>query len=134
MGDWLIVGTVRLVAPQRLSIRQMTLQLIDSTVDVDDVEVSNKVIPNLGLVYAVLRKDYVSGTPGGSGALDSMYLDEITTTSRSTVSALYTTPGNYSIIVANNTKAVSGVTIPTTTSIDFTVMVNGAFRLELIGG
>jgi len=132
-GDWLIAASVKISGQQRLSIRHMTFQLSEANVDVGDIEPGNKVIPNLGLAYVVLRKDYVSGVPGGSGALDSLYLDDIGSTTTSTVSALYSEAGTYSILVANNMQAVSGVTIPTSTSIDFTLVLTGHIRLELIG-
>lgn len=132
-GDWVVVSTVKLVAPQRLSLRSLTLQLLESTVDVADIDTSNKVVPNLGLVYFVLRQNYVSGTPGGSGALDYLKLDGIGTTSRSTIPVILTAPGNYSIICTNNTQASTTSVISTSTSIDFKVLMTGQFRLELSG-
>lgn len=132
-GDWVVVATVKLVAPQRLSLRSLTLQLLEANVDVADIATANKVVPNLGLLYVVLRKDYTSGTPGGSGALDYLALDDVGVTTRSTVPVLLTAPGSYSLICANNMQAVTGVTIPTSTSIDFKALVTGQFRLELIG-
>ncbi len=130
-GDWVVVSTVRLVAPQRLSLRALTLQLLEATVDVSEVDSSNKVIPNLGLVYFVLRKDYASGNPGGSGALDYLKLDGIGVTSRSTVPVLLASPGNYSVICANNMQASSSSDIATDVSIDFKVLMTGQLRLEL---
>jgi hypothetical protein len=133
-GDWVVVSTVKLVAPQQLSLRALTLQLLEATVDIEDISTSNKVVPSLGLIYFVLRRDYVSGEPGGSGALDYLKLDGIGATSRSTVPVLMTTPGNYSVICANNMQASTTSTVPTSTSIDFKVLLTGEFRLELTGG
>ena len=132
-GDWVVVATVKLVAPQRLSLRALTLQLLESTVDTGDIDTSNKLVPNLGLVYFVLRKDYASGTPGGSGALDYLKLDDVGVVSRSTVPVLLTAPGNYSVICANNMQASTTSAISTDTSIDFKVLMTGQFRLELTG-
>lgn len=132
-SDYLVVATVKLLSAQRLSLRSLTLQLLESTVATSLVDSTNKIISNLGLAYVVLRKDYVSGTPGTTGALDYIYVDSLTTATRSIVPVVLTTPGNYSIIVANNMQASSATTavIPTSTPIDFKVIVTGNFRLEL---
>ena len=132
-GDWVVVSTIKLVSPQRLSLRSMTLQLLEANVVTSDIVAANRVVPNLGLLYVVLRKDYTSGTPGGSGSLDYLKLDAVGVTTRSTVPTFLTAPGNYSLICANNMQAVTGVTVPTSTSIDFKALVTGMFRLELLG-
>ncbi len=132
-GDWVVISTVKLVAPQRLSMRSVTMQLLESSVDTSLIVSGNKVVPNLGLVYVVLRKDYASGVPGGTGALDYMLLDDLGTVVRSTVPVVLTAPGNYSLICANNMQPSTLSTISTSTSIDFKVLVTGQFRLELSG-
>jgi len=130
-SDYLVVATVKVLAAQRLQLRVLAMQMIDSTVDTALVDATNKIIPNLGLAYVVLRKDYVSGTPGDTGALDYIFLDAVGVASRSTVPFVISTPGNYSIIVANNMQASASSSIPTSTSIDFKLLVTGQFRLEL---
>jgi hypothetical protein len=132
-GDWLCVSTVKLVAPQRLSLRALTFQMLESTVDTADIGTVNKVVPNLGLAYFVLRKDYVSGAPGTSGALDYLKLDGVGAVSRSTVPTIMTAPGTYTIICVNNMQASTSSSIPTSTSIDFKLLMTGQFRLELSG-
>lgn len=132
-GDWLVVSTVKLVAPQRLSMRSLTLQLIESSVDTGLVTTGNKVVPNLGLVYAVLRKDYSAGVPGGTGALDYMFVEGVGIAVRSTVPVVLAAPGNYSLIIANNMQASTASNVPTSSTIDFKVLVTGQFRLELSG-
>ncbi len=132
-GDWIVVATVKLVAPQRLSMRSLNLQLLEATVDTSLITTGNRIVPNLGLVYLVLRKDYASGTPGATGGLDYMYLEDIGIVVRSTVPVILTAPGNYSLICANNMQASTDSTVPTSTSIDFKVLVTGQFRLELSG-
>lgn len=133
-GDWLVISTVKIVAPQKLSMRSLTMQMVDASVDIDLITTGNKVTPNLGLLYVVLRRDYASGVPGGSGALDYLFLENLGTTVRSTVPVVLTTPGNYSLIVANNMQASTDSNVPTSTSIDFKVVVTGQFRLDLSGG
>jgi hypothetical protein len=132
-GDWVIISTVKVVAPQRLSMRSVTMQLLESSVDTSLIVSGNKVVPNLGLVYVVLRKDYASGVPGGTGALDYMLLDDLGTVVRSTVPVVLSSPGNYSLICANNMQPSNLSTISTSSSIDFKVLVTGQFRLELSG-
>jgi hypothetical protein len=130
-GDWLVVATVKLYAPQRLSMRAMTLQLLDCTVDTSSIGTVNRIVPNLGLVYVVLRKDYTSGIPGLSGALDYLFLEDIGVVSRTAVPSVMTDPGNYSVLVANNMQASDASDVPTSTSIDLKALVTGQFRLEL---
>jgi hypothetical protein len=130
-SDYVVIATVKLLAAQRLSLRVLTLQLLSATIDPTVVDATNKVIPNLGVAYVVLRKDYTSGVPGDTGALDYIFVENIGVASRTTVPYVMSTPGNYSIIVANNMQASSTSPIPPSTSIDFKVIVTGQFRLEL---
>jgi hypothetical protein len=132
-GDWLVVSSVKLVAGQRLTLRALNLQLLESTVNTEDVGSDNKIVSNLGLAYAVLRQDYISGSPGGSGALDTLAIEAIGMESRTTVPFTATSAANYSLIVANNMQASTASDISTATSIDFKLCVTGMFRLELIG-
>jgi hypothetical protein len=130
-SDYVVIATVKLLAGQRLSLRVLSLQLLASTIDPAIVDATNKIIPNLGAAYVVLRKDYASGVPGDTGALDYTYLESIGVVSRTLVPYVVSTPGNYSVIVANNMQASSASPIPTSTSIDFNIIVTGQFRLEL---
>lgn len=130
-SDYLVVATVKLLASQRLTLRVLALQLLASTVELSVVDSTNRIIPNLGAAYAVLRKDYTSGVPGETGALDYIFLQNVGVVSRSSVPFITTTPGNYSLIVANNMQASATSPISPGTSIDFKVIVTGQFRLEL---
>lgn len=130
-SDYLVVATVNLTAGQRLSLRSMTLQMLSSTVTNSLVDPTNKIVANLGLLYAVLRQNYVSGTPGSTGALDTIFLTDIGVVSRTLPPVYVTTPGYYSIIVANNMQGSNTSPIPTSTSIDFKAVLTGQFRLEL---
>lgn len=132
-GDWVVVSTVKVNAGQRLSLRALTLQLMESSVAVGSISSTNRVVSNLALAYVVLRQNYVSGTPGASGALDSLAISAIDVVSRSTVPLLITTAGYYSLIAANNMQASTSSAISTGTSIDFKLAVTGNLRLELIG-
>jgi hypothetical protein len=132
-SDWLVIATVKLVTPQRLTLRALNFQLLSSTVTIGDIASVNKVVANLGIAYVIIRQNYISGNPGGPGAVDSLKIDDIGTVSRSAVPLQITVPGNYSVIVANNCQPSSSSlsSIPSSTSIDHKLCVTGQFRLEL---
>jgi hypothetical protein len=130
-SDYLVVATVKLLAAQRLSLRYLTLQIRSASVDTALITSSNRIVPNLGLVYAVLRKDYTGGVPGDTGALDFIFLSQVGITYRSLAPVTVTTAGNYSLIVANNMQSSEDSNVPASTSIDFNVISTGQFRLEL---
>ena len=132
MGDWIIVSTVKVIEPQQLTFRWLDLQILSASVDIDDISAANLIFGNLGLVYVALRRDYTSGSPGETGALDVLTADELELVSRDTSDILtFVTPGNYSWIIANNCQPSSSSTISTSVSIDFRVAVTGQARLEL---
>ena len=131
-GDWLMVASLKLITPMRLSFRFLNIQLHTATVEIADIASGNLIYGNLGFVYLVLRRDYLSGSPGSSGALDTLALTQAGITARDTADELiFSTPGTYSWILANNCKANSATAIPTYQSIDFSVSVTGQVRIEL---
>lgn len=134
MGDWVVLAAVRVDSPMRLTYKMANLTVSASTVDPADITAGNKIYGNLGLVYLTLRKDYVSGSPGEAGGYDALVATDLGTYSRDTsLGVVVTTPGIYSWIVANNMQASTDTApvIPTSTSIDFRVSVNGTARIEL---
>jgi len=147
MGDWLVVATVKLVAPMRLTYQFMTLQMLSSSVTTSDIVAANMIVPALDYAFLGLYRDYSSGHPALSPALDIVRIRQNATitgdcipitdtlgqfiTSRSSPVLTFTTPGVYSFIVANNMQASSQSAIPTTTSIDFKLCATGQIRLEL---
>lgn len=134
MGDWVVVSTIKVVEPMRLSCRFLNLHVLSSTVDPADITANNKIYGNLGAVYLVLRKNYTAGTPGDSAGLDSIVATDIGIYARDvTTPVVVVDPGNYSWIVANNTQISknSNDPIPSTTSIDFNVSCIGSVRVEL---
>ena len=50
---------------------------------------------------------------------------------RDTTETVYSTPGNYSWIIANNMQPSSSSDVPTSTEINFRLSVTGQVRLEL---
>jgi hypothetical protein len=131
MGDWLVVGTVKIAMPQRLRYRFLNLQLHSANVDIANISATNKVLGNLGYAYVALRRDYSAGNPGGAGGLEVLNISEIGLVERSTVETVYTTPGRYSWIVANNMQPSSTSAIPTSTEINFRLSLTGQVRFEL---
>lgn len=132
MGDWLLVATVKIAAPMLLTVRYLNIQILASTVDVTKITNTNRIYGNLGIAYVALRKDYVSGNPGAPGAIETLAAYDLGITARDTNSPIFiTTPGTYSWLVANNTKADTNSTIPASTSIDFKLSITGTARLDL---
>ena len=134
MGDWLVIATVKIAAPMRLTCRMLNFQLVSSAVDVTTIAADNHVNGNLGLAYVVLRKNYISGSPGAAGGLDTLMASNVGLYTRDiTTPVVITDPGTYSWIVANNMQASSDQTdlISPSTSIDFIVAATGSARLEL---
>lgn len=130
-GDWLVVSPIKLESPMRLSFDHLTLDLLSSNVTLGDISASNKIVSNLDLVFVGLYRDYTSGFPGLTPALDVLSVSELGAKNRSGATLSYTTPGTYSFIVANNMQADSSSSIPVSTSIDFNVCITGQVRLEL---
>lgn len=136
MGDWLVVATIRIVEPMRLTYRMANLQLLLASVDTALITNGNKNFGNLGFAYLTMRKDYVSGTPGAAGGLDALVATSLGYFVRdTTTSVVVTSPGVYSWIVCNNMQP-STDTVPLiapSTSIDFRLISTGTARLELDG-
>lgn len=130
-GDYLVISTVKLLAAQRVTLRYLSLQIRTATVDTALIGSSNKIVPNLGIAYCVLRKDYSGGVPGDTGALDFIFLEGIGLTYRTAAPVALSTPGVYSLIVANNMQAAADSNVSASTSIDFNIIVTGQLRLEL---
>lgn len=134
MGDWVVVSSIKVVAPMKLSYKLANIQLSASTVDTALITAGNKIYGNLGLVYLTLRKDYLSGSPGVAGGLDALVATALGITQRdTTVTVQITTDGVYSWIIANNMQPSTDAVplIPVSSSIDFRVAVTGSVRLEL---
>jgi hypothetical protein len=131
MGDWLVVATVKIASPMRLRFRFLNLQMHSADVDIADISATNKILGNLGYAYVALRRDYSSGNPGAAGGLEVLSISEIGLVERDITETIYTTPGSYSWIIANNMQPSSTSDIPTSTEINFRLSLTGQVRLEL---
>jgi len=131
-GDWLVVASVKIAEPMKLTYRLLTGSILASTVGISQISNSNKIVASLGLAYVVLRINYAGGSPGGAGALDTLVMNDLGTIQRNTSSTLtLTTAGVYSWVVANNMQPSSTSLVPTSTEINFRVAVTGQARLFL---
>lgn len=146
-GDWLVVASIKIKEPMKLSFWYLTFQMLSSSVDTRDIDETNKISPALDLAFLGLYRDYTSGHPSDTPALDVVRIRETISVSgdcipvtdtlgqfitvRSSPVLEFTTPGVYSFIVANNMQPSSASVIPTTTSIDFQLCATGQIRLEL---
>lgn len=147
MGDWLVIASIKIAEPMRLSFWYLTFQMLASSVDTRDIDESNMISPALDLAFIGLYRDYTSGHPSATPALEAIRIRESISvngdcipitdtlgqfiTVRSSPVLQFTTPGVYSFIVANNMQASSTSAIATTTSIDFQLCATGQIRLEL---
>lgn len=134
MGDWVVIASVRIVAPMTLTYKLANIQMSASTVDTALITAGNKIYGNLGLAYLTLRKDYLSGSPGVAGGLDALVSNGLGITQRDTsVRVEITSDGVYSWIIANNMQPSTDTVplIPISSSIDFRLAVTGSVRLEL---
>lgn len=146
-GDWLVVASIKLKEPMKLTFWYLTFQMLASSVDTRDIGESNKISPALDLAFLGLYRDYTSGHPSNTPALDVVRIRENISVSgdclpvtdtlgqfitvRSSPVLTFTTPGVYSFIVANNMQPSASSAIATTTSIDFQLCATGQIRLEL---
>jgi hypothetical protein len=130
-GDWLMVSSCKIALPTSLTVRFMSLQVLSSSVDITRIGSVNRVSGNLGLAYLVLRRDYVSGNPGTSGALETLIATDIGIFQRDTATSLVlTVPGTYSWFLVNNMKADATSAVPPSVSIDFRLCLTGQARLD----
>ena len=130
-GNFVVAASVKLVAGQRLTLRSLNLHLQEAPVDTTLIDLTNKVLTSLGLIYVVLRRDYSVGNPGSSGALDVLKADNLGLFTRTTTPLVLTAPGNYSLICVNNMQASTSSPVSSAIPLDFRVVVNGQLRHEL---
>jgi hypothetical protein len=123
---WLVLASVRLVSPQKLTYRHLQLQLLDFTANGDIVYSDSA----RGLVYVAIFKDYdVSQRPGGANSpvipqgsnQDLIVASDVGIISRDQSIPLdLTASGDYSFVIVNNT-----------TNVELRAAVNGQIRLAL---
>lgn len=132
MGDWLVIGTFKLVAPTRLTYRAMNLNFISTTVDLANLTSDNKIVPNFGLCYVGLFYNYTSGDPSTLPTLDVLQANSLGVVTRSASSIVADTEGTYSWIAVNNIQfSTANSLLSVSESADFTLSCVGQARIEL---
>lgn len=132
MGDWVVIATIKLVAPARLTYRMMNLNLIGSTFNVSNLIAANRIVPNFGLCYIGLFFNYISGDPSGIPALDVLYATGSGVIYRIASPIVTAQEGTYSWIAANNVQiSDQNPLLTTSSSVDFTLSCVGQARIEL---
>jgi hypothetical protein len=132
MGDWVVIATIKLVAPAQLTYRMMNLNFVSSTVPLPNITAVNKVVPNYGLCYVGLFFNYVSGDPSSLPALDVVQASTFDVVERTATPIVTATEGTYSWIAVNNVQYNSqNSLLSVSDSADFTVSCVGQARLEL---
>ena len=134
MGDWLVIGSVTIQQPMRLTCRMLELQVLTSSVTVADLDATNLLYGNLGIVYVVMQLGYTPGTTVASGGVDSLVATSLGYFNRNLAApAVVVAPGTYTWLVVNNTQpsSASAPAVDPSVSIDVQVAVTGSARLEL---
>jgi len=133
MGDWLVIATIKIVAPTLLTYRMMNLNFVSSTIDLGNITSVNLVAPNFGLCYVGLFLNYTSGgDPSGLPALDVLQASSFGVLARTATPIVTATEGTYSWIAVNNVQYNSqNSLLGVSDSADFTMGCVGQARLEL---
>jgi hypothetical protein len=132
MGDWVVIATIKLVAPARLTYRMMNLNFVSSTVPLSNITAANRIVPNFGLCYVGLYYNYTSGDPSALGALDILSASSFDVHMRTSTPVVTAAEGTYSWIAVNNVQFSEQNSLLTVSeSADFTLSCVGQARLEL---
>lgn len=132
MGDWLVIATVKIVAPTRLTYRMMNFNFVSSTVALANITPDNKIVPNFGLCYVGLFFNYVSGDPSTLPALDVVQANNFGIVERTATPIVTATEGTYSWLAVNNIQiSDQNSLLGAGDSADFTLGCVGQSRIEL---
>lgn len=134
-GDWLVVGTVKLVSGQELSFNMLNLQLVGLIQDGEDIVLDDVCTPvdvtkydsSLGLAYVVILKDYSAAVDPRTQAFVGTTADRIIVTAATVATRDLSLPalsltdsGNYSFVVINNCQ-----------NADARLVISGQVRVSL---
>lgn len=135
-GDWVVIATVSVSAPQKLVYDYVNLQIVSSSVNLSQIAAANLIAPGLGLAYLGIFQNYNGTPPNTLTALDVLSVSNLGVVQRTASPLNITSPGNYSVVIVNNCQfsADSSASLPASTSIDFLLQVTGQFRLYLNAG
>jgi len=132
MGDWLVIATLRLTAPMRITYRFMNFNFLISSFDLTKIQSVNLVVPTFGFCYVGLYANYVSGDPSGLTALDIVQANQLGLVTRTGNPVVMTDNGTYSWVAVNNVQFSSqNALLGPNDSADFTLAATGQARVEL---
>jgi len=132
MGDWIVVATVKIETPTRLTYRMLNLDFVSSTIALSNITPDNRIVPNFGMCYVGLFFNYTSGDPSALPALDVVQATSFGIVARTATPIVTVAPGTYSWLAVNNIQfSDQNVLLTTGDSADFTLNCVGQARLEL---
>ena len=132
MGDYLVIATLKLAAPSRLTFRMLHLNFIASTFDLAKITPVNKINANAGLCYIGMYANYVSGDPGSTASLDTLSASAFGVVTKVTNPIVLTTPATYTWIAVNNVQwNANNSALTPQDSADFRLSATGQVRIEL---
>lgn len=132
MGDWIVIATISLVTPAKLTYQMMNLNFISSTFALGNLTPYNLVDANGSFCYVGLYLNYVSGSPGTAIALDLLKAGSFGVFTRTANPVVTVQPGTYSWIAVNNIQySDQNALLTTSDSADFTLCCTGQGRIEL---
>ena len=132
MGDWVLLGTVSIMAPTQITYRAIHLSFISTTVPLANINSFNLIVPNFGLCYVGLFYNYVSGDPSTLPTLDVLQATNLGIFTKTTSPIVVSTPGTYSWLIVNNVQYNSqNALLGVADSADFTLSCVGQARIEL---
>lgn len=132
MSDWLVIATIKLTAPSRLSVRMLHFNFISSTVDLQNITTVNYINSSMGLCYVGLFLNYTNGDPSQLTKLDKVSASSLGVFTRLGNPLIISTPGTYTWLAVNNVQYNNqNPYLTVTDSADFRMSCTGQWRIEL---
>ena len=122
MSDWVVIATIRLTSPSRLTVRMLNLNFISSTVDLTKIVPDNYINSSMGLCYVALFFNYTNADPSSAAKLDRVTASSLGVFSRIANPFVTTVPGTYTWLAVNNVQySTANSALAVTDSADFRV-------------
>jgi hypothetical protein len=132
MSDWVVIATIKLTAPSRLTVRMLHLNFISSTVDLTKIVPANYINSSLGMCYVALFFNYNNADPASTTKLDKVTASALGVSTRIENPFVTTVPGIYTWLAVNNIQySTASSALAITDSADFRVSCTGQWRIEI---
>jgi hypothetical protein len=132
MADWLLIATVSIATPTKLTYRVLNLSFLNATVALNTLTPQNLINASNGYCYVGMYLNYVSGDPSLVTALDILPATGLGNFTRTANPVVALNPGTYSWLAVNNIQySDQNALLPLGTSADFQLCITGQCRLEL---